>query len=121
MSDPTPVAFALFALAFEGIRFIDVGATTVASSSTSVALAYTFLVAGAAETLAGILGIVRGDGFAATVTCTFGIWLLGFDLLDTKGAATEGFMPNALTTSLSSSRSSRSWRSCSSSACATTP
>lgn len=97
-ADPMPVAFGLFAfaLALYGVRFIDVGATTLAAGSTTIALDYAVLVAAIAEVLAGVLGIIRGIGYPAYVTTTFGIWLLGFFLLITSGAENKEFTPNAL-------------------------
>lgn len=98
MSDPMPVAYALFgfALAMFGVRFAVVDTSTIGSGSTSVALDYALLIAGIAETIAGLLGIIRGIGYPAYVTCTFGIWLLGFYLLATTGAHDKAFTANAL-------------------------
>jgi succinate-acetate transporter protein len=98
MADPMPMAYGLFgfALAAFGLRFMNVEAETLASNSTSIAVTYAVLVAGIAQTVAGVLGIVRGMGYPAYVTSTFGIWLLGFYLLATTGAEDEAFTPNAL-------------------------
>lgn len=98
MADPMPVAYALFAfaLAVYGVRFVTVGATTLAAGSVTVGLNYAVLVGAIAETLAGVLGIIRGIGYAGYVTTTFGIWLFGFYLLVTSGAANKEFTPNAL-------------------------
>jgi hypothetical protein len=98
MTDPTPVAFALFAfaLAVYFIRYQDVNASTLAAGPITEGLNYAVLVAGLAEVLAGILGIIRGIGYPAYVTTTFGIWLLGFYLLITSGAASKEFTPDAI-------------------------
>jgi GPR1/FUN34/yaaH family len=98
MADPMPMAYGLFgfALAVFGVRFATVDATSLAAGSTTVALNYAVLVAGIAETLAGVLGVIRGMGYPAYVTSTFGIWLLGFYLLATSGAHDKTFTANAL-------------------------
>lgn len=98
MADPTPVAFALFAfaLAVYGIRFASVSATTVAAAPTTVALDYAILVAGIAETVVGVLAVIRGIAYRGYVTTIFGIWLLGFYLLITSGAENKAFTPDAL-------------------------
>jgi hypothetical protein len=98
MADPMPMAYGLFgfALAAFAVRFIPVDAATLASSSTSVALTYAVLVAGIAEAGAGVLGVIRGMGYPAYVTSTFGIWLIGFYLLGTAGAHDKAFTANAL-------------------------
>jgi succinate-acetate transporter protein len=98
MADPMPVSFALFALAlaFYGVRFVGVDAATIASGPASEGLKYAVLIAGIGQTLAGVLGIIRGLTYPAYVSTTFGIWLLGFFLLVTSGAATKEFTPDAL-------------------------
>jgi len=98
MTDPTPVAFALFAFALGVyfIRFQDVNGSTLAAGPITEGLNYAVLVGGIAETLAGILGIIRGIGYPAYVITTFGIWLLGFYLLITSGAANKAFTPDAI-------------------------
>jgi hypothetical protein len=98
MADPMPIAFGMFAfaLAVYGIRFVSVDAGTVAAGSTTIALNYAVLVAAIAEVLSGVLGIVRGIGYPAYVTSTLGIWLFGFYLLVTSGAANKEFTPDAL-------------------------
>jgi succinate-acetate transporter protein len=98
MADPMPIAFALFAfaLAVYFIRFQDVNAGTLAAGSITEALNYALLVAGIAEVLGGVLGMIRGIGYPAYVTTTFGIWLIGFYLLVTSGAANKEFTPDAL-------------------------
>jgi hypothetical protein len=98
MADPTPVAFALFAfaLAVYGIRFASVDATRLAAAPTTVALDYAILVAGIAETVVGVLAVIRGIAYRGYVTTIFGIWLLGFYLLLTSGAENEAFTPDAV-------------------------
>jgi len=98
MGDPLPVAYALFAfaLAVYGIRFVNVSAGTLAAGPETVALNYAVLIAGIAETLAGILALIRGSTYPGYVTSVFGIWLIGFYLLITTGAASKAFTPDAL-------------------------
>jgi len=93
-----PVAYGLFAfaLAVYGIRFSGVSAATLAAGPETVALNYAVLIAGIAETLAGILAVIRGNAYPGYVTSVFGIWLLGFYLLITSGAASKEFTPDAL-------------------------
>jgi succinate-acetate transporter protein len=98
MGDPMPVAYGLFAfaLAVYGIRFSGVSAATLAAGPETVALNYAVLIAGIAETLAGILAVIRGSAYPGYVTSVFGIWLIGFYLLITSGAASKEFTPDAL-------------------------
>jgi succinate-acetate transporter protein len=93
-----PVAFGLFAFALclYAVRFIDVGPTTIAVNSKTDAFVYALLVGGIAETLCGVLGLIRGQAYQGSVTCTFGIWLLGFFLLLTVGANGKAFTPDAV-------------------------
>jgi hypothetical protein len=97
MSDPLPIAYALFAfaLALFGVRFVGVGATTLAAGATTEALNYALLAAAVAETVAGVLAIVRGGGYPAYVISIFGIWLIGFFALATIGSGSEQFTPDA--------------------------
>jgi succinate-acetate transporter protein len=98
MGDPMPVAYGLFAfaLAVYGVRFSGVSAATLAAGPETVALNYAVLIAGIAETLAGILAVIRGSAYPGYVTSVFGIWLIGFYLLITSGAASKEFTPDAL-------------------------
>jgi len=98
MADPMPIAYGLFAfaLAVYGIRFMTLDASTLAAGSTTVALDYAVLIAGVAETLAGVLGLIKGITYPAYVTTIFGIWLIGFFLLVTSGAKEKAFTPDAL-------------------------
>jgi succinate-acetate transporter protein len=98
MGDPMPVAYGLFAfaLAVYGIRFASVSAGTLSAGPTTVALNYAVLIAGIAETLAGILAVIKGNAYPGYVTSVFGIWLIGFYLLITSGAASKEFTPDAL-------------------------
>lgn len=98
MADPMPIAFALFAfsLGVFFVRFVSVGPASIASGSTTEALNYALLVAGAAEVLGGVLGMIRGIGYPAYVTSTFGLWLVGLFLLVTSGATNKAFTPDAL-------------------------
>jgi succinate-acetate transporter protein len=98
MSNPMPVAFGLFAFALclYAVRFIDVGPATIAANSKSDAFVYALLVGGIAETLCGVLGLIRGQAYQGSVTCTFGIWLIGFFLLLTVGAKDKAFTPDGV-------------------------
>ncbi len=98
MSNPMPVAFGLFAFALclYAVRFIDVGPATIAASSKSDAFVYALLVAGLAETVCGVLALIRGQTYQGSVASTFGIWLLGFFLLLTVGANGKAFTPDAV-------------------------
>jgi hypothetical protein len=98
MADPMPVSFALFALALAmyGVRFVNVDAGTVSAGPVTEGLTYAVLAAGIGQTLAGVLGLIRGITHSAYVSTTFGIWLLGFYMLVTSGAAREEFTPDAL-------------------------
>src|SRR5215472_15073161 len=98
MGDPMPVAYGLFAfaLAVYGIRFASVSAATLSAGPTTVALNYAVLVAGIAETVAGIIAVLKGNAYPGYVTSIFGIWLIGFYLLITSGAASKEFTPDAL-------------------------
>ena len=93
-----PVAYGLFAfaLAVYGIRFASVSAATLAAGPATVALNYAVLIAGIAETLAGVLAVIKGSAYPGYVTSVFGIWLIGFYLLITTGAASKEFTPDAL-------------------------
>jgi uncharacterized protein len=96
-SDPTPIALGLFAFALGiyFIRFVSVDASTVAAGPATEALNYAALVGGLAEVIAGLFGIVRGNGYPAYVMSTFGIWLLGFFFLATQGAESKAFTADA--------------------------
>jgi succinate-acetate transporter protein len=98
MGDPMPIAYGLFAfaLAVYGIRFASVSAATLTAGPETMALNYAVLIAGLAEVLAGVLGVIRGNSYPGYVTTTFGIWLIGFYLLVTSGAASKEFTPDAL-------------------------
>ena len=93
-----PVAYGLFAfaLAVYGIRFASVSAATLSAGPATVALNYAVLIAGIAETLAGVLAVIKGSVYPGYVTSVFGIWLIGFYLLITTGAASKEFTPDAL-------------------------
>src|SRR4029079_2613723 len=84
------------ALAVCGVPFWNVSAFTVAAAPTTIALDYAILVAAIAETLVGVLAVIRGLAYRGYVTTIFGIWLLGFYLLITSGAANKAFTPDAL-------------------------
>jgi succinate-acetate transporter protein len=46
--------------------------------------------------LAGVLAIIKGIAYPGYVTAIFGLWLIGFYLLVTSGAASKEFTPDAL-------------------------
>ena len=54
-----------------------------------MATIYAILVAAVGETLAGVLYLLRGQGYQASILCGFGLWLLGLYLLLTLGALAE--------------------------------
>jgi hypothetical protein len=53
-------------------------------------------VAAIGETLAGVLYILRGQGYQASILCGFGLWLFGLYLLLTLGADNKAFAPDAV-------------------------
>jgi hypothetical protein len=93
-----PIGYGLFgfALAVYGIRFASVSATTLSAGPATVGLNYAVLIAGIGETIAGILGVIRGNSYPGYVTSVFGIWLIGFYLLITSGPDQKTFTPDAL-------------------------
>jgi len=50
------------------------------------ALIFALLMAGIAETLAGLFEIVRGQTYIAAILTTFGLWIVGYYFLLTVGA-----------------------------------
>ena len=98
VADPVPVGLALFALALAlfGARFITVKDTTVVAGSLTVGLNYGVLVAAIAESVCGILALMRGVTYPGYVLSIFGIWLWGFYFLITAGAGSKDFTPDAL-------------------------
>lgn len=89
--DPTPVAVGLLAmqLAVFAIRWIGASAGHLGTESMATALAIATLVAGGAQLLAGVVGIVRGDKYVSHVAAVVGLWMLGLYFLTTD----EGMEP----------------------------
>lgn len=98
VADPVPTGVALFAfaLAVYGVRFVDVKEATLVAGPVTIGLNYAVLVAAIAESLCGILALIRGVTYPGYVLSVFGIWLWGFYFLITAGAASKDFTPNAL-------------------------
>ena len=97
-ADPGAIGLSLFgfALFLYGIQFVVYAGTAPGAATSSVATIYAILVAAVGETLAGILYILRGQGYQASILCGFGLWLLGLYLLLTLGAENKGFAPDAV-------------------------
>ena len=97
-TDPTPIALAIFAfaLAAYGVRFISVNGATLAAGPTTEALNYAVLVAAIAQAVSGFIAVIRGFAYPGYVTGTLGLWLFGFYMLITSGAANKEFTPDAL-------------------------
>jgi hypothetical protein len=97
-ADPGAIGLSLFgfALFLYGIQFVVYAGAAPGAATSSVATIYAILVAAVGETLAGILYILRGQGYQASILCGFGLWLLGLYLLLTLGAENKGFAPDAV-------------------------
>ncbi len=97
-ADPGAIGLSLFgfALFLYGIQFVVYAGAAPGVATSSVATIYAILVAAVGETLAGILYILRGQGYQASILCGFGLWLLGLYLLLTLGAENKGFAPDAV-------------------------
>jgi hypothetical protein len=85
-----------FALFVYGIQFAVYAGAAPGAATSSVATIYAVLVAAAVETLAGILYIIGGQGYQASILCGFGLWLAGLYLLLTLGAGNKAFAPPAV-------------------------
>ncbi len=96
--DPGAIGLSLFgfALFVYGIQFVAYAGAAPGAATSSVATVYAVLVAAAGETLAGILYIIRGQGYQASILCGFGLWLVGLYLLLTLGAENRAFAPPAV-------------------------
>jgi succinate-acetate transporter protein len=57
------------------------------NSETAEATLYVILVAAIGETIAGMWAIARGNTYVAGILANFGIWLVGFYMMLTQGAA----------------------------------
>jgi hypothetical protein len=97
-ADPGAIGLSLFgfALFLYGIQFVVYSGAAPGAATSSVATIYAILVAAVGETLAGILYILRGQGYQASILCGFGLWLLGLYLLLTLGADNKAFAPDAV-------------------------
>jgi len=97
-ADPGAIGLSLFgfALFLFGIQFVVYANAAPGAATSSVATTYAILVAAAGETLAGILYILRGQGYQASILCGFGLWLGGLYLLLTLGAENKAFSPDAV-------------------------
>src|SRR5215469_1751875 len=97
-ADPGAIGLSLFgfALFLYGIQFVVYAGTAPGAATSSVATIYAVLVAAIGETLAGILYVLRGEGYQASILCGFGLWLFGLYLLLTLGAENKNFSPYAV-------------------------
>src|SRR6266702_4354995 len=96
-ADPGAIGLSLFgfALFLYGVQFVVYAGAAPGAATSSVATIYAVLVAAAGETLAGILYILRGQGYQASILCGFGLWLFGLYLLLTLGEENKAFVPDA--------------------------
>jgi succinate-acetate transporter protein len=97
-ADPGAIGLSLFgfALFLYGIQFVVYAGAAPGAATSSVATIYAVLVAAAGETLAGILYILRGQGYQASILCGFGLWLGGLYLLLTLGEENKAFSTDAV-------------------------
>jgi succinate-acetate transporter protein len=97
-ADPGAIGLSLFgfALFLYGVQFVVYANAAPGAATSSVATTYAILVAAVGETLAGLLYILRGQGYQASILCGFGLWLLGLYLLLTLGAESKAFSPDAV-------------------------
>jgi GPR1/FUN34/yaaH family len=97
-ADPGAIGLSLFgfALFLYGVQFVVYAGAAPGAATSSVATIYAILVAAIGETLAGVLYILRGQGYQASILCGFGLWLFGLYLLLTLGAENRNFAPDAV-------------------------
>ena len=97
-ADPGAIGLSLFgfALFVYGVQFVAYAGAAPGAATSSVATIYAVLVAAAGETLAGIFYILRGQGYQASILCSFGLWLAGLYLLLTLGVDNKAFAPPAV-------------------------
>ena len=97
-ADPGAIGLSLFgfALFVYGIQFVVYANAAPGAATSSVATIYAVLVAAIGETLAGVLYLLRGQGYQASILCGFGLWLFGLYLLLTLGAENKNFSPDAV-------------------------
>jgi hypothetical protein len=85
-----------FALFLYGVQFVVYANAAPGAATSSVATIYAVLVAAIGETLAGVLYLIRGQGYQASILSGFGLWLFGLYLLLTLGAENKNFSPYAV-------------------------
>jgi len=97
-ADPGAIGLSLFgfALFVYGIQFVVYAGAAPGAATSSVATIYAVLVAAIGETLAGILYLLRGQGYQISILCAFGLWLFGLYVLLTLGADNKAFAPEAV-------------------------
>jgi GPR1/FUN34/yaaH family len=97
-ADPGAIGLSLFgfALFLYGVQFVVYAGAAPGAATSSVATVYAVLVAAIGETLAGVLYILRGQGYQASILCGFGLWLFGLYLLLTLGTDNKAFAPDAV-------------------------
>src|SRR5579859_5998606 len=97
-ADPGAIGLSLFgfALFLYGVQFVVYANAAPGAATSSAATTYAVLVAAAGEVLAGVLYLLRGQGYQASILCGFGLWLLGLYLLLTLGAESRNFSPDAV-------------------------
>jgi hypothetical protein len=97
-ADPGAIGLSLFgfALFVYGIQFVVYASAAPGAATSSVATIYAVLVAAIGETLAGVLYVLRGQGYQASILCAFGLWLFGLYLLLTLGTHNTAFSPDAV-------------------------
>jgi hypothetical protein len=98
IADPGAIGLSLFgfALFVYGVQFVVYAGAAPGAATSSVATIYAVLVAAIGETLAGVLYLLRGEGYQASILCGFGLWLFGLYLLLTLGAENKSFSPYAV-------------------------
>jgi hypothetical protein len=97
-ADPGAIGLSLFgfALFVYGVQFVVYHGAAPGAATSSVATIYAVLVAAIGETLAGVLYLLRGQGYQASILCGFGLWLFGLYLLLTLGVENKNFSPYAV-------------------------
>lgn len=97
-ADPGAIGLSLFgfALFVYGVQFVVYHGAAPGAATSSVATIYAVLVAAIGETLTGVLFVIRGQGYQASIMCGFGLWLFGLYLLLTLGEENKSFSPYAV-------------------------
>jgi len=85
-----------FALFVYGVQFVVYHGAAPGAATSSVATTYAVLVAAIGEIIAGVMYIIRGQGYQASIFCSFGLWLFGLYLLLTLGEENKSFSPYAV-------------------------